>query len=576
MQPHSLSLVTTLVLVFSAAISGGLLARYFKLPMLVGYILAGVLVGNVFPTFTNKEFLDVIAQTGVTLLLFALGIEFSFHRLRNVLGTVMWVAVLQILLSLLLFVVFFTWSGFSFPVALFFASAASLSSTAIVVKLLGERGELDTVPGEVSVAWLVIQDISVIPLVVLLSAVVAISGSATISVGESITLVMWSVLKSFVIVAGILYVGKHVVPLVLGKVAALGNREIFLLTTVGLVLCASLVSYALNLSAALGAFIAGLIVAETSQNHTVFAEIRPLRDLFAVVFFVSLGMALPIAVFINNWLLLLGIVTIVALVKWSLILALCRLVGYHRKTAFLVALSLGQMSEFGFILAKEGVGLGAVSQELSVLIVAVIFLSILVTTPLVSSGHQLYYWLVRIVGDRVPRLFPVEEHVTSAREELSVHDHIVLCGYGRVGKYIGRALVMAGIPFLVVDYNHITVSSLRSKGIEVVYGDPADKDVLDYAQVDRAKALVVAIPDRHTQELVIGNALTLNRRIHIFCRTHHEEDQAYLKSLGVGTVVQPEFEAAITIIERLLPEFGLRQEEIPGKISRLKIEHGVG
>ena len=199
------------------------------------------------------------------------------------------------------------------------------------------------------------------------------------------------------------------------------------------------------------------------------------------------------------------------------------------------------------------------------------------STPILASGHGVYYWFARNVGRVIPKLFTQrDEAATSHGEQYPMEGHIVICGYGRVGKYVGRALEMASVPFLVVDYNHQTVKSLREHGIHVVYGDPADKDVLDYAQVDLARAIIIAIPDRHTQELVIGHAQTLNRRIKIICRTHHEEDQARLKSLGVQTIIQPEFEAALAIVERLLPEFGVSLDDVSGKVSRLKIEHGMG
>jgi len=153
---------------------------------------------------------------------------------------------------------------------------------------------------------------------------------------------------------------------------------------------------------------------------------------------------------------------------------------------------------------------------------------------------------------------------------------VVICGYGRVGKYIGRALAMAGIPFIVIDYNHTTVHTLREKGIRTVYGDPSDIEVLDYAQVDKARVVIIAIPDRHTQEMVVANALTLSKTVRIICRTHHEEDQARLKAMGVHMIVQPEFEASLAIVTKILAQFGIQEDEITGKISRLKIEHGLG
>jgi CPA2 family monovalent cation:H+ antiporter-2 len=234
------------------------------------------------------------------------------------------------------------------------------------------------------------------------------------------------------------------------------------------------------------------------------------------------------------------------------------------------------MSEFGFIIARQGWSLGALTQDQYTLLIALTFVTILVSTPFLSQGHSLYYGLHGWMDKYLPKFFHTTREAADDKEVLPYRDHIVLCGYGRVGRYIGRALAMADIPFVVVDYNNATIAYLKEKGIPVIYGDPADKNVLEFARVDLARAVIIAIPDRHTQELVIANAQTLNRHIKIICRTHHEEDQKYLKSLGVDAVVQPEFEAAISIVERLLPSFGVSEEDMAGKISRLKIEHGEG
>ncbi len=576
MDTHSLSLISTLLLVFSAAIFGGATAKLVKQPLLLGYIAAGVLFGNVFPAITDQSFLKIIAETGVTLLLFTLGVEFSFHRLKRLMSTIGWAAVFQILLCIFVFLLLTMFLGFAFLPALIIAVAASLSSTAVVVKVLSERGELDTIPGEVMTAWLVIQDLAVIPIMILLPAVVSATTTGDISLVGLMSSLGVSIVKAAIAIGIIIFMGRRLVPQVLGKVAGMGSREIFMLVTVGLVFLSAVTTYTLGLSAALGAFVAGLLIAETSQNHAIFAEVRPLRDLFAVVFFVSIGMGIPVHYLWRSAGLLAILTLAILLFKWFVVMGLMRFLGYHRKTSFLVAVGLTQMSEFGFIIAAQSISLGAIGGEHATLLIAVTFLTILISAPLIARGHGLYYAFHEWLGKYTPMLFHTKKELADMKEELPFRDHVVLCGYGRVGKYIGRALEMAGLPFVVVDYNNATIAKLKEKGIPVVYGDPADKDVLDFAQVDLAKALIIAIPDRHTQEMVIGHAQTLNRRIKIICRTHHEEDQKHLKSLGVDAVVQPEFEAAISIVERLLPTFGVPQDEIAGKISRLKIEHGAG
>lgn len=571
----SLSLITTFLLLLAAAIGGGALATRLRLPTIVGYIAGGILVGNVFSSGVDHHLTSLISEAGVTLLLFALGVEFSFHRLKRILHMVAWPAIAQMILTLFLVLLLLIVLKTAFIPALYLAAGASLSSTAIVVKLLSERGELDSVPGELAVAWLVIQDLAVVPILILLSAV---SGN-TAGGGGVVSLtgtVVFATVKAGVLVLLVLYLGSRGVPKLLAAVSGFRNRELFLLTTIGIVFAAGITTFALGLSVSLGAFLAGLLVAETSQNHAVFAEIRPLRDLFAVVFFVSLGMALPFSVFVSAWPIIALLTLAVVLLKGGVVYTLLRFLGYHRKTAFSVGLFLTQVSEFGFVIAGTGLASGVLSSAYASILIAVTFLTIMVSSPLITHSHTIYYF-VHGLTRRFPKIFREGTEEDMPKDfGFPIEDHVVICGYGRVGRYIGRALQMTGIPFLVVDYNQHTLSDLRGSGIQTVYGDPADKEVLDYAQVDYARAIVVAIPDRHTQEMIIGNALSLNRRIKIICRTHHEADQRHLKSLGVQTIVQPEFEAALTIINKLMSDFGISEEETLGKLQRLKIEHGLG
>lgn len=572
----SLPLFITLFLILFAALAGGLFAKVLRLPLILGYIAVGVLVGNVFASSVDQTLIGHIAESGVTLLLFTLGVEFSFHRLRKVLGTVSWAATLQMLLSFCILLPIFMSFGFSFLPALFMGIAASLSSTAVVVRLLSERGEMETIPGEVLTGWLIVQDLAVIPIMMMIPSIASIAAAGSTSVVTTVSLLGVNLIKAAIAIGAIIFLGRTGIPWVLNKVASFGSREIFLVTVIGLVFLSGTVAYMAGLSAALGAFIAGMLVAETSQNHAIFAEVRPLRDLFAVVFFVSLGMALPVSILYPVLPIILLMTIAIIVVKAMIVYLLSRFLGYHRKTSFIVALGLTQMSEFGFIIANVGLKQGVLSEQHYAIIVALVFVTIMVSSPLFTKATDIFYFLRKKAPFLYPNFIPEKVEKEIFEKELPLKDHVVICGYGRVGKYVGRALTMAGIPFIVVDYDHSTVKLLREKNIQVIYGDPADMDVLDYAQVDFARAVVIAIPDRHTQEMVIANAQTLNKNVRIICRTHHEEDQMRLKTLGVHTIVQPEFEAAVTITNKLLSQFGVEQADIDGKIARLKIEHGLG
>ncbi|MBI3577237.1 cation:proton antiporter [Candidatus Gottesmanbacteria bacterium] len=575
MSPNNFSLITTLLLVFAAAFVGGFVAKRLKQPLVLGYIVGGFVVGNFLRHVVDIPALSSLSDIGVTLLLFTLGIEFSFARLKGILPVVGWAAGIQILFVLGVVLLLLQFFGFSFFPALFIAAAAALSSTALVVKLLSDRGELDTIPGQVATGWLVVQDLAVVPMMVVLPTLVGVFGGGS-SMGLSITKVALSILTSAVFLGLVIVLGRKILPKLFDFVATVGSREMLVVAIAGVVLTVAAASAAVGLSMAIGAFIAGLLVAETTQNHAVFAEVRPMRDLFGIIFFVTLGFALPASFLVAKFIPVVTTTVAIIGLKWVIILALARFVGYHRKTAFLVAISLTQMSEFGLVLGKEGVAIGALTSDQSSFLTAITCGSLFLTVPLVNRAHEWYYRLAKSFGSRLPVVFPTKEEVSVKGEQYPIADHIVLCGYGRVGKYIGRALLMANIPFLVVDYNHGTIMKLQEKGIAAIYGDPAEREVLDFAQVDLARAIIIAIPDRHTQEMVIAHAHSLNRRIKIICRTHFEEDQSHLKSLGVHTVVQPEFEAAIAIVARVLGEFGQSEEAIAGKVSRLKIEHGLG
>lgn len=570
-------ILLTFILLFISALVGAIAASKLKLPLMVGYIAGGVVVGNLFASLLSHETITLVADIGVTLLMFTLGIDFSMQRLKKHIGTVVGAAIIQIVLLAFLFCALFMVLGFSFFASLVIAIAASLSSTAVVIRILSEKGELDTSHGELLTAWLVVQDLSVIPLMLILPVMLKI-GVSDGTFFDAMRLILPQIGKGIGAIAAIVILGRFVLPRLFSVLANLGSREVLVLATAGLVLLVGLTFMMLGLSSALGAFIAGMMLAETSEKHEIFSDIRPFRDLCAGIFFVSIGLALPLGSMGPLWVTILLSTLVIVLLKWGIVYTLCRFIGLHKKTAVIVGIGLVPMSEFGFILAREGMQIGALSQNNYLFLVAVTFCTICIGAPTLSRAHRLYGWFKHTIGRILPPVFKTrtEKDQEKGIVQMDISGHVVICGYGRVGKYVGRALEMAGVPFVVIDYDHQRILALKKKGIHAVFGDPSDIDVLDYAQVDLAKCLVIAIPDRYSQESIIANALTLNRTIPIICRTHHESDLRELKTLGVTTLVQPEFEAALTIVGRLLHEFGNDEEQIRGKVSRLKIEHGLG
>ncbi len=567
-----LTLVFDLLIILSLAFLGGWIARKLRQPLILGYVLAGVTIGSLaVSAISGRGQLEPLAEIGVALLLFSLGIEFSFARLARVRAVAFWGGVIQILAFIFLGILIFPRFGFDFYSSLFLASCFSLSSTAIITKILAEKGMLDSLPGEIMLAWSLVQDLTVLPMLLILPK---------IAVLESLPL--WQIPltlgKIGVFLFLILVVGRKAVPKILDKVAAVNSREILLLAVVALCLLAASGTYALGLSFALGAFLAGILISESSQNHAIFSEIRPLRDIFSIVFFVSLGMMLAPEFLFSHLGQILGLSLVVIILKLLIVMALVLYLGYHSKTAFLVGVGLVQVGEFSFVLARTGISQNLITADLYSYILSVALLTIVLTPFFFNLAPKVYTKVRKTTSTRFPKIYSLvfaRFDRREAQEELPLENHVVICGYGRVGSWLGRACQISEIPFIVLDFNQKVVSDLKEKGIPVVYGDPADLEVLDFAQVDKAKVIVIAIPDRHTQELVIGNALTLNSKINIICRSHFEEDQARLKALGVQTVIMPEFEASLSMIHRILQAFGEEKEGVAGKIKRIKIEHGM-
>lgn len=567
-----LTLVWDIAILLVTAFFGALVARKLRQPLILGYLVAGLTVGSLaIQAVRGGEVLLALAEIGVAFLMFSLGVEFSLARLSRVRTVAVWGGVVQILLTILLGALLFPRFGFDFYSSLFLAAAFSLSSTAVVVKILTERAEIDSLPGEIMLGWLVIQDLAVLPMLLLLPALAEVDFSGFLPV-------LLALAKSGIILVAVFWLAAKAVPAALDWIVGLNSRELLVLAVVSFVLFSAIAASLIGLSPALGAFLAGLIVAETSQNHAIFAEIRPLRDVFSILFFVSLGMLVQPAFLVAHLTQIVALAAIVIIIKLILVTALVLYLGYHAKTAVIVGMGLVQVGEFAFVLVRVGLTQGLVDELVYSTVLAVAILTILVTPSFVSLAPKAYIFLRHFSSRRLPRLYGYLFAKYDARprlDELELEGHVVVCGYGRVGRWLGRALQLTQVPYVVIDYNWQVVSQLQEEGVKVIYGDPTERDVLDAAQTEKARAIVIAIPDRRTQELVISHAQTLNKKILIVSRAHHHDEQIRLKDLGAAEVVEPEFEAGLSMIHRLLQHFGVPREEVAGKIKRIKIEHGM-
>lgn len=564
-----LSIITGFLLVLESAFFGGLLAKVFKQPLLLGYLISGLVVSGLLSILgIEKTSLSLLSEVGLALLMFTLGLEFSFKSSPGLKKTIIFGFLGQILISIFLLAFLFkTFFAFDLKFAILLASAFSLSSTAIVVKILQERNELESVSGEIMVGWLLLQDLAVLPLVALLPVIFEKASFSTNLPNFGM---------ASIVLLLVLLIGQKIVPKFTGFVAEFKSRELLLLFVVALVFFFGTLSLGAGFSFAIGAFLAGLVLGQSGEHLAIFSEIRPLRDVFLAIFFVSLGLGLEPSFLYQNLEKIFLLSAAVIIIKIFVSGIILTFFGYHASAILKTAFGLSQVGEFSFALAIIAFGRGYINPEQESLIVGVTLIT-MVLTPQLFVISEKFYEISKKLFSNFPKIgerFFSNSPKSTRMIELPFFDHVVILGYGRVGKWVGMALKKAGVPYVVVDFNPHVIRKLRLEGEQAVFGDPTDIGVLDYAQVDKAKMIVLAIPDPSSQKMIITNAKELNPKVEIICRSHLEEDKNELSKLGAKHIVQPEFEAALSISHRVLQSFGFKGEEINERIKSLKKEHG--
>ncbi|HJX59511.1 hypothetical protein A2V61_00890 [Candidatus Woesebacteria bacterium RBG_19FT_COMBO_47_8] len=564
MQP---GLAPEVFFVLLAALCGGLLVRLLKLQPIVGYILAGVVFGSIFPVYGGQ--IQKLAEIGAVLLLFSVGIELSLSKLARVAKVAVIGAIIQMAFISLLAYGLLSVLGLNPLTAFILAFGFSLSSTAVVVKILTDKGEENTLHGEIMIGWLLVQDLAVIPMMVVLPAIASpgeggVIGASILALGKAVA-----------VVVGTLALGKLIVPFVIHKIAAINSRELLVLSSLTLALGTAFLTSYFGVSPALGAFLAGVVISESQENHAVFAETRPLRDIFVALFFVTLGFLVTPQTVIANIGIILVMATLVIVAKALAVFVLTVGLGYHGKTAIAVALGLSQIGEFAFVIFSLALALGLIEPTTATIGVATTLLTLVATPFLFRSITPTW----RKARDSFVKISFLEKIVTGGdrRESPAVEykEHIIICGYGRVGGWVGKALDSMSMPFVVVDYNQAVISDLRKKGIEAIYGDPTEKEVIEAAGVKNAKVVVLAIPDETSQEEIIAFVQNVNPSAKIISRVHKDEAWDKLKILKVDKVIQPEFEAAISMIRTILVSMGKTKEDINERTKRIRLSHAM-
>lgn len=579
-MPHATPLISTLVGGFVLAFILGAIAHRFRLPPLVGYLVAGILVGPYTPGFVaDQNLAPELAEIGVILLMFGVGLHFSLKDLLSVRVIAVPGAIVQIAFATLLGWGMGHLMGWSTGGSLVFGLALSVASTVVLLKALQERRLVETQKGRIAVGWLIVEDLAMVLALVLIPAVASVGNGERLVDPLAVALVQMSgwdigigglialtLLKVALFVAVMLVFGRKVIPAILHRIAHTGSRELFRLGVLAIALGVAFgASQLFGVSLALGAFFAGMVLSESELSHSAARESLPLRDAFSVLFFVSVGMLFDPTILLREPLAILATVFIIVIGKSAAAFLIVILFRKGVSTALTISASLAQIGEFSFILAELGVGLKLLPEEGRDFILAGAIISIVLNPLMFYLTERLRPRFEDAAARRTARKSPQAAETVAPVAEVEAgnddeedtrtpvpHDgHCVLVGYGRVGRIVAANLKTAKIPFVVIEESDRLVSDLHAEGIDAIAGHAASAGLLSLSNIARARSLVVAIPDAFEAGNIVESAKKMNSRLLVIARAHSDAEVEHLTNLGADTVIMGEREVANGMLKRL-------------------------
>jgi monovalent cation:H+ antiporter-2, CPA2 family len=554
---HSVPLITTIAAAFGLALVLGFLAARLKLPALVGYLLAGIVIGPATPGFVaDVAMAGQLAEIGVMLLMFGVGLHFSLNDLLSVRRIALPGAVVQMLVATAMGAALASWWGWSAIAAIVFGLSLSVASTVVLLKALERHGALESVNGRIAVGWLVVEDLAMVIVLVLLPPLAGILGAGQAQSGEQLALALGrTILEVGVFVVLMLVVGRRAFPWLLWQVTRTGSRELFTLCVVAAAVTIAWGSAALfGVSFALGAFFAGMVLRESQFSHRAAEETLPLRDAFAVLFFVSVGMLFDPNVLLDEPVKVMAVVAIIVIGKSLAAALLVLLLRYPLNTAITVSASLAQIGEFSFILAGLGMSLGVLPAEGQSLILAGALISIALNPLVFSASGPALRWIRErsALARKLDRSDDPLAELPMSTDARFLKNQVVIVGHGRVGKGIAAALKAQGIAFVVAEENREIVEQLRAAGQAAVLGNAVDPATLVQAHIADARMLVIATPQTLEVRRMIATARTLNPTIEVAVRSHNAEEAALLERENGSRVFVGESELAHAMTRHVL------------------------
>lgn len=553
-MPGPIPVLYEFAIILAAGALSALVARLARIPTVVGYLVAGALIGPYALGIAQEtETLTLLAQVGVALVMFALGVELSLSQLATAWRAAAIAAPLQIGLCVLLGVALGRTLGWPVSTGLLLGFALALSSTMLIVRLVSGAGRLSTASGQALIAISLLQDLAA---VVMVALVPVVGTMAAAPAGGPVAAVL---LRGIAVVIVVYLLARFAVPPMMRVITSTFSREVLLATVTALGLLGAIATDALGFSLAMGAFLAGLALSETPYNHEVLAEVMPLRDVFGILFFVTLGTLLDLRFVAAHLPEVALIATAGLLAKPLFALAGLGAAGYHVSVAFPAALGLGQLGEFSFVIATATLAAGIAGPSFYSLVVAAAGLTIVFSPLLYAAGPV----LAALGAARWPGR-------PQALALAPAAPHLIVIGFGRVGRHIGDAAQGFGLPVVVVDLNPEVVAALHRAGVPALYGDASSPQLLDQAVPRRARAVAVALPDLHSSILAVRHLRRANPRLHIVARAHTEPEIDQLYAAGADQVVQAEFEASLQMIRQSLIHMGVAAAAVQETVDRLR------
>jgi CPA2 family monovalent cation:H+ antiporter-2 len=543
-----MGIAADIAVILVAALLGGFIAQRLNQPLILGYIIAGILVGPHTGGVTVTEIHDIelLAEIGVALLLFALGLEFNFKKLERVRTIAFLGTPIQLILTMMLGYAIGQLLGQSSHESLWFGALISLSSTMVILKTLTAQGRLGTLASRIMIGMLIVQDLAVVPMMIILPELNNLE--------QGLPILGLAILRATAFLLAMIYGGTRLIPAILKRIAAWNSRELFLISVMAISLGIGYATYLFGLSFAFGAFVAGMVLSESEYSHQALSDIIPLRDVFGMLFFVSVGMLLDPEFLLDNLGMVLLVVLFVSVGKAVIFGGLTHIFGYRDVAPFAVGLGLFQIGEFAFVLARVGLAERAITADLYSLVLASALTTMILTPFAARAAQPLHEWYRRWRGAAAVQSVPLPDQ--------GLRDHIIIAGYGRVGRYTADVLRRLNLPCLVIELDQRLVDQAKAAGLPIIYGDASSPVVLEAAGVHTARLLLVTVSAAIDVELIARGVRQIRPELHIVARAARRAQIEVLRSIGIHEIVQPEFEAGLEIVRQSLLHFDIPAVEI--------------